>query len=403
MCIRRIQVIFWALILTVAAGIAGSAATNALAADKPFSNLRQRQTEYAGEGREIPEPTDVREVLLGYFGPSDPANPDSDLWNAAQLAIDQANEQGGYRGKPFRLVPAWSKDPWRGGASLVTRLVYVDRVWAILGGIDGPTTHLAEQVVVKARLPLLSPVNTDKTTNLTNVPWMFSCLPGDHLQAPILAEALAAGIGQRPFVLVSSDSHDARQFTTEFEHALAKKNLVACYKHVCRPATADLRALVAQVLKATPEAVVLIADARDGARLLVPLREAGFGGKVLGGPWMGRRAFLEGAGKGAEGVLFPLLNVAGPQWQAFHAAFEKRFHKPPDYATASAYDTTQLLVAAVRKAGLNRARIGDAVRELSPWTGAAGTIEWDPSGSNTRPVRLGTVKDGRVVAAVDQQ
>ena len=32
------------------------------------------------------------------------------------------------------------------------RIVYQDRVWAIIGGIDGPSAHLAEQVVAKARL-----------------------------------------------------------------------------------------------------------------------------------------------------------------------------------------------------------------------------------------------------------
>ena len=55
------------------------------------------------------------------------------------------------------------------------------------------------------------------------------------------------------------------------------------------------------------------------------------------------------------------------------------------------YDAVQLLVAAVRQAGLNRARIGDALRDLSPWDGVAGTVRWDTLGGNTRPAHLGTV------------
>ena len=108
------------------------------------------------------------------------------MWCAACLAIEEANQAGGYEGLPFRLVPGWSGNPWGSGITAVTRMVYSQKVWAVIGGIDGPSTHLAEQVVAKARLPLLSPGSTDKTVNLANVPWMFSCVPDDHLLAPVL-------------------------------------------------------------------------------------------------------------------------------------------------------------------------------------------------------------------------
>ncbi|MCR4415072.1 MAG: hypothetical protein NUV77_21850, partial [Thermoguttaceae bacterium] len=55
----------------------------------------------------------------------------------------------------------------------------------------------------------------------------------------------------------------------------------------------------------------------------------------------------------------------------------------------------KLVAEAVRKAGLNRARIGDALRELSPWQGECGVVRWDNLGSNARPVPLGTIRDGR--------
>ncbi|MBL7041774.1 MAG: ABC transporter substrate-binding protein, partial [Pirellulaceae bacterium] len=179
---------------------------------KPFFDARKQRSEYAGPGRETStSEEEVEEVLIGYFGPSDPDDPiGGDLWKAAQLAIAQVNSKGGYRGKPFRLVPAWSENPWGTGVKLVTRLAYDQRVWAIVGGIDGPTTHLAEQVVAKARLPLVSPISTDKTVNLANVPWMFSLAPGDHLLAPPLAAEIAARIGDGHFMIVSADDHDSR-------------------------------------------------------------------------------------------------------------------------------------------------------------------------------------------------
>ena len=71
--------------------------------------------DFRGPGREEPEP-DVAEVVLGWFGPGDPATPSSATSGAgALLALEQENAAGGYRGKPFRLVPAWSESPWKAG------------------------------------------------------------------------------------------------------------------------------------------------------------------------------------------------------------------------------------------------------------------------------------------------
>jgi len=209
---------------------------------------REHQTGYAGPGREDDAPPAVAEVRLGYFGPSDASDPEGgDLWCAAQMAIEEANRGGGLDGKPFRLVPAWSGNPWQSGVADLTRGVYRDEVWAIIGGPDGPSTHLAEQVVAKARVPLLSPIASDKTVNLANVPWMFSLAPGDHLQAPVLADAIAARIGRGPLVVASADDHDSRLFTAELRKALDARRIAPRYQFEFKRGGQEAGALAARV------------------------------------------------------------------------------------------------------------------------------------------------------------
>ena len=49
-------------------------------------------------------PSDVNEVLIGYFGPSDPDHPEGgDMWSAASMAIDQANQRGGVSWNQFSV------------------------------------------------------------------------------------------------------------------------------------------------------------------------------------------------------------------------------------------------------------------------------------------------------------
>lgn len=390
---RPVQVIFGTFLL-LAAPLQAIAQQNASA--QPYFEARRQQIEYVGPGREEPEPTGLREVLIGYFGPSDPAHPEGgDLWRAVNLAIEEANAEGGYRGLPFRVVPAWSENPWGTGISELVRLVYSDKVWAIIGGIDGPSAHLAEQVVAKARLVLISPASTDTTVNLAGVPWMFSALPGDHLAAPVVGEALLAS--HEPFVICAATDHDSHMFLAELRKYVAANGARPAFEYEFKAGTRDFLELAERVAESKAGAVVVIAGPADSARLVTTLREKSFGGRILGGPWVARREFLQATGAHAEGLLFPLLEDDSPPLERFAGVFTARFGIAPDYAASEAYDSTRLLVAAIRKSGLNRVRVYDAVRELSPWNGVSGTIKWDALGQNTRTVCLGQIQRGRLL------
>ncbi len=381
----------------------GSALAQRAATDQvprqPYFEAKEKQTRSEGPGREDPEPVDLKEVRIGYFGPSDPLHPEGgDLWLAVNLAIEEANAEGGYRGLPFRLIPGWSENPWGNGINQVTRMAFVDGVWAVIGGIDGPSTHLAEQVVAKVHLTLISPASTDKTVNLANVPWMFSALPGDQLLAPVLGSALLKETGDEAFVLLSATDHDSHCFLVELEKYLAGR-CTHSFRFEFRSGR-DHVELVKKVIAAKPAAVALIAGTRDSATIVDALRTEGYAGKIFGGPTMGRRSFRIGLAADAADVYFPTVAGSCVETDEFARRFGERFGFPPDYATRYAYESIRILVAAIRKAGLNRTRICDAARQLSPWKGSAASIEWDPLGQNSSPITLGSWSSEGVVRAV---
>jgi ABC-type branched-subunit amino acid transport system substrate-binding protein len=368
---------------------------------RPFFEAREKQTGYEGPGRDDPEPKDLTEVRIGYFGPSDPAHPNGgDIWLAVNLAVDEANAMGGYRGLPFVLVPGWSENPWGNGVNQVARMAYVDRVWAIIGGIDGPSTHLAEQVVAKARLTLVNPASTDKTVNLANIPWMFSALPGDHYLVPVLGDALLREAGAEPFLLVSATDHDSHQFLLELGKYLARRNASPAYRFEFQGGGENLSGLVQKSVAARPKAVAIIAGAQDSASFVNELRSAGFEGRIFGGPAMGRRLFRERLSINSGSIWFPAIAGSCESSDKFAQRFMARSGVSPDYAARYAYEGTRLLLSAICRSGLNRARIGDAVRELSPWKGIAASIEWDPLGQNRIAVSLRSVTTAGAAMAV---
>lgn len=394
---KLISTIFILLILCLTSK-AGKILSRETASPKPFFDAGAHLTSYAGPGRCEPAPADIKKVLIGYFGPGTFTDPQAgDMWLAASFAVEQANRDGGYKGLPFRLVAGWSQNPWGSGVKEVARMAYVHKVWAVIGGIDGPSTHLAEQVVTKARLTLLSPASTDKTVNLANVPWMFSCLPADNLQAPVLAEALYSHLGGKSFILASATDHDSHIFTAELTNSFVKHKISPSYHFEFKSAEKDFTQLVQKIISADAEAIVVIAGAKDSAGLIWAIREKNFTKHIFAGPCAGSSRFLTEAGRSAENVIFPLLYVPGEKSETFEKDFTNRFGNSPDYLAAHTYDAANLLIAAIRKAGLNRTRICDEIRDLSPWQGVTGQIHWDGLGRNTRPVVLGTYENGRIV------
>ena len=400
------RTVLGAVLVAVWLACAGFAPAQIVGTARPYFDARMHQPEYVGPAGERVTADQLSEIRIGYFGPSDPQNPlHGHLWRAAQRAIEDANRVGGFEGKPFRLLPAWSDNPWGSGVTQVTQLAYRDRVWAIVGGVDGPTTHLAEQIVVKARLALVSPVSTDKTVNLTNVPWMFSLAPGDHLVAAVLAPEIARRTRSRRLVLVSTNDHDASLLTRELRHALTTLDIAPRYQFEYQPhGPITSETLVRECLDAQPDEVIVVANAPDSLQLVRALRQAGFAGCIFGGPAFGRDLFVRNAAGLAGELIFPRMDDVAPTPATQAAAPDRAIPSDntaiddhEDYASRQVYDAVRLVTLAIRKAGLNRAAIACALRDLSPTSGASGRIEWDSPGSNVRRPTLATIVDGQIV------
>ena len=331
-----------------ALGLLGAACAPAQA---PYKDRRSDRAPFEGPGREVPEPSELKEVALGFFGPSDPAHAlGGTTWMGAQFAVDQANADGGFRGAPFRLVSRWADDPWRAGASAVVQLAYVDKVWAIIGGIDGATTHLAAQAVAKALLPLVDPVSTDETVNHANVPWVFSWAPGDTW----VAGALFAMLTEQPFALVAGTDHDSRILAGELLKTAARHNRVPALRlDVSGSSVPSLAGSASQfVILCPPEATAAI------------VRQAPPSARLLCGPSAASRLFLKNAGSAAARVASVPL---APANEALLGRMHRHFQAAPDSNSLLSHAATLHLIAAIRKAGLNRALIRDELaRDFGP-------------------------------------
>lgn len=356
---------------------------------EPYVDRTKRQMIYEGPGGDEPEPTDLKEVRIGYFGPSDPEHVEGgSFWQGASKAIDEANKEGGYRGLPFRLVAKWSESPWKAGGRMMVELAYVDQVWAVIGSIDGVATHIAEQVVAKVQLSLVDPGSTDRSVNAAMVPWMFSCLPGDPAIASALAPHLARESGEAGPVLMMSTGHDERHLAAEFKGWFAGKQPGIARIIDFQPADDHLEAVARQAVGS--RAVLVLGGVADTARAVKLLRAESKDTAVYAGPAAAKSSFAPFAGGAADGVRCPLMAQAAPlNWVSGDGH---------DYAALQSYDAARMVVNSIRTGGLNRFRVCRALAQMTPWQGAAGEVRWSALNRNSRPVSTARIRGGRLEA-----
>lgn len=386
-------------------------------AQSPYSRLRDSTLHYHGPSE---DESGLSEYRIGWFGPNDTEDPlTGDLWFAANLALADANNAtaagtGTTSALPFRFVPCWSTDVWGSGASQLARMVYDEKPLALIGSVDSAATHLAEQIVAKAQLPLVSPVATDPSLTLAGVSWMFSCAPSDDALARALVDAVfgpsAAGptepasvaVRHTSLILLSTTDHESRMTQRSVVRECSRRGLLPAMHLEIEPGTADLAAQMRAAAAAKPSAVLVVAGVEDAARITHAVRAALGPVEIFGGPSFARHRFRFEAGAAAEGVVFPLLypvDRSDPVATDFADRFTAARGYPPDYAAAQAFDATRMLTAALRRAGPNRARVREALIALSPWAGIAGPIDFDGTGQNRHAaLTLGTIRAGKVVA-----
>jgi len=129
------------------------------------------------------------------------------------------------------------------------------------------------------------------------------------------------------------------------------------------------------------------------------MRELGMKQRVFGSfRTIGDRLVAE-AGPAAEGMeaVFPYdPGRDDPAWTGFRARYAKRFDRQPEVFASLAFDTMNLLLDAVCRAGLNRGRIRDALAGLEGYKGVTGEMVFDPNSKNIVPMYLATVRSGAI-------
>ena len=299
-----------------------------------------------------------------------PDNSHRNVVKAAELAIEEANQKGGYKQHHFELVIRTAEGFWGAGSKESVSLVYEDQVRAIIGSLDGRNGHLAEQVATKSHLTYIETYATEPTLSQAFVPWFMRVVPNDDQQSAIILNQIRKEGGDRIGIL-SVETYDTRYAVRSLSKTIAQKTAMAPL--VINLDTTDIQQqkVIEQIISSQLDHLIIPFDAAYLKELIQSLGELKPDLKIYATLHltMGVES-RESSWKAYEGMYMvgPLLD-------------RDSYPSLSDSRSAYMFDAVNLVINTIHQVGTNREAITDYLSGSSYSKGVTGSITFDELGN----------------------
>ena len=360
---------------------------------------------FYGAGREKLPPAGLKEVRIGFLGPLEGsiiASLGRQMLQGSMLAIEEANQKGGYNGIPFKLMVHNDVGLWGAAANEVVKMDD-EKVWAWLGSIDDIVSHVAIRATLKLEIANVNTGDPDPTFTETNIPWVIRTIPDDRQSSYMLVDRIFLKDKHSRVAVMRANNRYGRVGTLHFNRSATRIGFPIIIEERFSDGETDFKERLERIKKTSPDAVLIWGNATESALILKQIRDLGMIQPVYASDRIVSNEFLKLAGNLAEGLVTTCQynpQADDPKLKAFKESYIKRFGMEPDVFAAHAYDGMNILIAAIRKAGLNRALIRDVLTDMKTFQGyhgVTGKVIFDATWNNIRPIFMAEVRNGKFV------
>ncbi len=377
---------------------------------KPYKRFYVDLLKFTGYGREKAEPKDLSSVKIGFLGPIKPTvsvatglssfelEMGKKMFQGAILAIEDANKKGGYikRKLPYELVVRNDNGLWGASGNEIIHFAYKEKVWAILGTIDGANSHIAIRVALKAEVPMINTGDTDPTFSETGIPWAFRNISSDRLMCYFLADYIFKKLKLKKIAALRANNRYGRIGIDEFRDASRRSGLPFIIELNYNNGDTDFTKQLKKIKEMNPDVVITYGDLRESATILKQMRALNMDQLFVGSDRMVSAEFFKIAGKKIGNVLagYPYDPTENDTIQAeFKNKYMERFGEEPEAYASHAYDGINMVIKAIEKGGLNRYRIRDEMANIKTIRGVSGTKIFDNFYNNISMPSIAIIKN----------
>jgi len=323
----------------------------------------------------------------------------------AELALAEANAAGGVLGRKLEIDFQDNRCNPAEAVKSVTQMLATKKYVAILDGLCSSVVLAIMPLIERAGVPLVvanaSATSIAEKSGVGGNKWTFKVNPTDGSMLDALIGWLHKDGKANNIAFLGEDTDFGRAGSTGLENALGKRKLKLATVDFYQKGTADFTAVFTKIKAKKPAQLALYAVDADFQNAI--RQWYGLGGGV---PLTGRvlvdqvpkeimeSGFLDGTT--SVQPYDPSVDTAANK--AFVETFKKLHNVPPILISFESYETTKVLIDAIRRAGsADPAAIRDALVTTKLPSMLGTTIEFDDHNLAHNNAIILTIKGGKVV------
>ncbi len=322
--------------------------------------------------------------------------------DAARLAVDQANAEGGVMTpagrRPVELIVLDQGPTVEGGLDALRAAVQRDRAVAVVGGFLSRDAIPMARVAEELRVPFITPGSTNpETTRGLHYTWRMPFT--DPFQGAVLGQFAHSELkAARAAVLYDSADAYSQGLAESFREAFtARGGGIAAFVPYITGA-GDWSEHFQKLIKEKPDLLLLPNYHDDVLPQARQARAAGFKGVILGGD--GWEMLPQGPDLAPlEGCFFTTTwdpNLDTRRSLEFSQAFMKAYGRAANGTACLTYDAFGLLFAALgRTADPSPAALRDALARVETLDGAGGLYRYRGGGDPEKSAVILRIENGR--------
>jgi branched-chain amino acid transport system substrate-binding protein len=319
-----------------------------------------------------------------------------------KLAVDEVNAKGGIKGVKVEIITHDDRNDPKEAAAIAQKLVQDKELYGVIGSYSSSCCFASIPIYEKAGIVQITPSASHPDLPKRSK-YMFRMWTGINVYAPQLAEYTVQQMGKKRIAVIYVNNDfgiaNAKAYTARLKELGA--DVVA--SETFADGDKDFKAQLTKIKAAEPDAMAVFSYYVEGALIVQQARAAGIEVPFVATGTFMEPEFLKLAGQAAEGIVFNTeFHPDDPREsvQAFMKKFRAAYPgKQPAPYHATSYDATAMLLYAIEKADLDRAKVADILAGIKDFPGAEGPISWGEGKEIVKQNVFVQIKNGQFVLA----
>ncbi|RYM02693.1 hypothetical protein EWH99_11030 [Sporolactobacillus sp. THM7-7] len=324
------------------------------------------------------------------------------MQQGAQLAVDQANEDGGVLGRKIKLLAQDDQANPSESVKVTQRLVSEDNIDAWIGTLKSSDTITDIGITSKENIPSFVPVGVADNVTKQGFDNAFRNVANNTMQITEMVNYILKEQPTKKMAIIAENTDYGRGIVDTFSKLFTKGGRTVTNKEYYNVGTKDFNDQLTKIKAKNPDGILIAGLVAEGSLIAKQAKSLGLDQQLYSfGGFMGKQP-MELGGQAVNGLIhtdYFVPTAKDELTQKFVKDFKDKYGKIPDsYYSAATYDAVNLYINAVKKAkSTDPKKVNEELRNLKNEHTVMGDITFDKEGQAATKVWISQIKDGKQV------